>query len=179
MTEVAFEGPPLVEPADDTSPVTAIFISPSQDLANSSSAPITDWPGTPSTSTKRKALASFVKCFPGVNEDVLLLVLEEFNYDSTLAWDTIALPANRDAAVDSLYDAFPHVPRSMVKDTWTERPGQYLNVFYSLVLEYNPLWRPKTPRVSALSLSPPRRPRWSSSPMATSRSRRKPTGGEP
>ena len=155
MTEVAFDGAPLVELTDDTSPVTAIFISPSQDLANASSAPITDWPGTPPTLMKREALASFVTCFPGVNEDILLLILEEFNYDSTLAWDTIILPANRDAAIDSLYDAFPHVPKSVVNDAWTERPGQYINVFYSLVLEHHPLWRPKAPKTSALSLSPP------------------------
>ena len=155
MTEVAFDGPPLVELADDTSPVTAMFISPSQDIANSSSAPITDWPGTPSTSTKREALASFVKSFPDINEDILLLILEEFNYDSTLAWDTIILPANRDAAIDSLYDAFPHVPRSVVNTAWSERPGQYINVFHSLVLVHHPLWRPRTPVTSALTLSPP------------------------
>ena len=155
MTEVAFDGAPLVELADDTSPVTAILVSPSQDLANSSSAPITDWPGTPSISTKREALASFVKCFPGVNEDILILILEEFNYDNTLAWDTIILPANRNSALDSLFDAFPHVSKSVVKDAWSERPGQYINVFYSLVLAHHPLWRPTAPKTSALSLSPP------------------------
>ena len=155
MAEVAFDGAPLVELTDDTSPITAIFISPSQDLANASSAPVTDWPGTPPTSTKREALASFVKQFPGTNEDVLLLVLEEFNYDHVLAFDTIIVPTNGDAAVDSLYDAFPQVPRSVINDAWTERPGQYLHIFYSLVLEHHPLWRPATHKTSALSLSPP------------------------
>ena len=158
MAEVAFDGAPLVELIDDTSPVTAIFISPSQDLANASSAPITDWPGTPSTSTKRDALASFVKSFPGVNEDVLLLILEEFNYDCTLAWGTINLTADYSAAIDSLCNAFPHVPRSTINDAWSERPGQYINVFHSLVLEHHPLWHPKAPKASALSLSPPTAP---------------------
>ena len=155
MVDVSLDGPPIVEVADDASPVTAIFISPSQDLANSSSAPITDWPGTPSISTKREALASFVKSFPDVNEDILVLILEEFNYDTTLAWDTIILPANSDAAIDSLYDAFPHIPKSVVNASWAERPGQFINVFYSLVLEHHPLWRPQAPKTSALSLSPP------------------------
>ena len=155
MTEVTFDGAPLVELTDDTSPVTAFFVSPSQDLANASSAPITDWPGTPSTSTKRDALASFVKQFPGTNEDILLLILEEFNYNHVLAYDTIIVPSNGDAAVDSLYDAFPQVPKSVINDAWTDRPGQYLHIFYSLVLEHHPLWRPATHKTSALSLSPP------------------------
>ena len=155
MADVAFDGAPLVELTDDTSPITAVFISPSQDLANASSAPITDWPGTPPTSTKREALASFVKKFPGVNEDILLLILEEFNFDVNLAWDTIIPTADYDAALNSLYNAFPHVPKSTINDAWSERPGQYINVFYSLVLEHHPLWRPKAPRTSALSLSPP------------------------
>ena len=155
MAEVAFDGAPLVELIDDTSPVTAILISPSQDIANSSSAPITDWPGTPPTSTKREALASFVKSFPNANEDILILILEEFNYDSALAWNTINITADYGAALGSLYNAFPHVPRSSIDDAWSERPGQYINIFHSLVLEHHPLWRPKAPKTSALSLSPP------------------------
>ena len=118
-------------------------------------APITDWPSTPTTSMKREALESLVKRFPGANEDTLLLVLEEFGYDSILAQDTILLPRNRDAAIDSLYDAFPKVPRLIINDAWAERPGQYLHVFHSLMLEYHPLWRPEPPKPSALSLSPP------------------------
>ena len=155
MVDVSLDGPPIVEIADDTSPVTAVFISPSQDLANSSSAPVTDWPSTPPIDRKREALSSFVKVFKHTNEDVLLLVLEEFGYDTTLAYDTIALPVNGDAAVDSLYGAFPQAPKSAINDAWSERPGQYLHIFYSLLLEYHPLWRPKTPKQSALSLSPP------------------------
>ena len=152
---MAFDSPPLVELTDDTSPVTAIFVSPSQDLANSASAPVTDWPSTPPIDRKRAALSSFAKRFPRTNEDVLLLILEEFGYDEVLAYDTVMLPANRDAAIDSLYDAFPHVPKSIVNDAWTNHPGQYMHVFYSLVLDYHPLWRPKPPKQSALTLSPP------------------------
>ena len=155
MTEVAFDGAAVVELIDDTSPVTAVFISPSQDLANSSSAPVTDWPSTPPIDKKRAALSSFAKRFRNTNEDVLLLILEEFGYNEVLAYDTIVLPVNRDAAIDSLYDAFPHVPKPVINNAWSDRPGQYYKVFYSLVLEYHPLWRPEPPRQSALTLSPP------------------------
>ena len=155
MVDVSLDGPPIVELADDTSPVTAIFISPSQDLANSSSAPVTDWPSTPPIDKKRAALSSFAKRFTGTNKDALLLILEEFGYDADLAYDTVVATVSYDAAIDSLYAAFPQAPKAAINDAWADWPGQYMHVFYSLLLEYHPQWRPKTPKQSALSLSPP------------------------
>src|SRR5258706_13770398 len=49
-------------------------------ITNWSSAPITDWPATPSSYQKREALATLSLHCPHVNEDVLIIALEEHNF---------------------------------------------------------------------------------------------------
>ena len=55
-------------------------ISPETAITAWSSAPITDWPATPTSYTRREALLKLSKLCPKVNEDILLLALEEHDF---------------------------------------------------------------------------------------------------
>src|SRR5258706_10717781 len=73
----------------DAAPPTPLNISPNTAATNWSSAPVTDWPSTPTSFQKREALATLSKRCPLVNEDVLLVALEELNFDVDSAADLL------------------------------------------------------------------------------------------
>ena len=55
-------------------------VSPNMAITNWSSAPITDWPATPTSFQRQEALAKLSKRCPHINEDVLIITLEEHNF---------------------------------------------------------------------------------------------------
>src|SRR5258706_9277107 len=132
----------------DTSPNTAI--------TNWSSAPITDWPATPTSFQKREALAKLSKCCPHINEDVLIIALEEHNFIVEDATDLLLGIDMDDALSAFLVKVFPKVPRAIIDDRVSNCYGHYLETFTTLVKEFHPYWNPHPHTLpSALSLSPP------------------------
>src|SRR5258706_11100391 len=85
-------------------------------LTNWSSAPITDWPATPSSFQKREALATLSKRCPHVNEDMLLIALEEHNFVVEDATNLLLGVGMDDALSAFLVKVFPKVPRSIIDD---------------------------------------------------------------
>src|SRR5258706_16260947 len=91
-------------------------ISPNTAITNWSSAPITDWPSTPSSFQKREALAALSKCCPLVNEEVLLIALEEHNFVVDDAADLLLGVGMDDAMSAFLVRVFPQVPHHVIND---------------------------------------------------------------
>ncbi len=81
-----------------------------------SSAPITDWPSTPTSFQKREALATLSKRCPLVNEDVILIALEELNFDVDSAADLLLGVDMDDAMSAFLFKVFPLVPRQVITE---------------------------------------------------------------
>src|SRR5258706_1626466 len=131
-------------------------ISPNTAITNWSSAPITDWPSTPSSFQKREALASLSKRCPLVNEEVLLIVLEEHNFVVANAADLLLGVGMDDAMSAFLIKVFPQVPCRVINDHLSTCYRRYFETFTSLVKEFHPYWNPRPLALpSALSLSPP------------------------
>src|SRR5258706_2720917 len=125
-------------------------------ITNWSSAPITDWPATPSSHQKTEVLATLSKCCPHVNEDVLIITLEEHNFVVEDATDLLLGVSMDDAMSAFLVKVFPKVHRSIIDDRLSNCYGRYLETFVSLVKEFHPYWNPHPHALpSALSLSPP------------------------
>src|SRR5258706_4073683 len=148
----AIPSAPLVSASD----VTVATISPNTAITNWSSAPITDWPSTPTSFQKREALATLSKRCPLVNEDVILIALEELNFDVDSAADLL-LGINMDDAMTAfLVKVFPQVPCQIIIDRIAACYGRYFETFSSLVKEFHPYWNPRPLGLpSALTLSPP------------------------
>src|SRR5258706_22362 len=100
-------------------------------ITNWSSAPITDWPATPSSFQKREALAALSKRCPHVNEDVLIIALEEHNFVVDDATDLLLGIGMDDAMSAFLIKVFPKVPRSIINDQLSNCYGRYLEMFAS------------------------------------------------
>ncbi len=125
-------------------------------ITNWSSAPITDWPATPSSYQKREALATLSLHCPHVNEDVLIIALEEHNFVVEDATNLLLGVGMDDAMSAFLVKVFPKVPRSIIDDRLSNCYGHYFETFVSLVKEFHPYWNPHPHALpSALSLSPP------------------------
>ena len=162
------DSPPAVEPwlagnytaATPAPPVapTALDVSPDTAVTNWSSAPVTDWPATPTSYAKREALVAISKIFPNTNEDILLLALEEHDFNVTDAVDLLAGTGMDDPMTTFLVRVFPRVQRSVIDQEVADCYGRYLNVFSQMVMKYHEYWKPHPdPTTSALSLSPPAR----------------------
>ena len=133
-------------------------ISPETVLTAWSSAPITDWPATPTSYTRREALLKLSKLCPKVNEDILLLALEEHDFVVSDAAETLAGTGSDDAITSFLVKVFPGVPRQTIDMEVAKCYGRYMEVFSSMVMKYHSYWKPHPdPTTSALSLSPPTR----------------------
>ena len=148
-----------VEP-NPTPPVaqTGTNISPDTAVTNWSSAPVTDWPATPTSFARREALVSISKICPKINKDILLLALEEHNFNVNDAVDLLTGTGMDDAMTTFLTRVFPGVPRVTIEIEVAECYGKYLNVFSRMVMKYHSYWKPHPdPTTSALSLSPPAR----------------------
>ena len=131
-------------------------ISPDTAVTNWSSAPVTDWPSTPSAHTKREALLAISKVFPRTNEDILMLALEEHDFNVTDACDLLAGTGMDDAMISFLTKVFPGIGREVIDKEVEECYGRYLHVFSRMVMKYHSYWKPHPdPTTSALSLSPP------------------------
>src|SRR5258706_16434959 len=140
--------PAAIAPVDTISPNTAITAW--------SSAPITDWPSTPTSFQKREAFATLSKRCPLVNEDVLLVALEELNFDVDSAADLLLGVDMDDAMTAFLVKVFPQVPRQVIVDRITACYGRYFETFSSLVKEFHPYWNPRPLGLpSALTSVPP------------------------
>ena len=133
-------------------------ISPETILTTWSSAPITDWPATPTSYTRREALLKLSKLCPKVNEDILLLALEEHDFVVSDAAETLTGTGSDDAVTSFLVKVFPGVPRQTIDMEVAKSYGRYMEVFSSMVMKYHSYWKPHPdPTTSALSLSPPAR----------------------
>ena len=131
-------------------------ISPDTTVTNWSSAPVSDWPATPTSYAKREALAAISKACPKINEDVLLLALEEHDFNVNDALDLLTGAGMDDSMVTFLVRVFPGVHRSVIDQEVADCYGKYWNVFSRMVMKYHKYWRPHPdPTTSALSLSPP------------------------
>ena len=131
-------------------------VSPDTAITNWSSAPVTDWPSTPTAHTKREALLAISKMFPRANEDILLLALEEHDFDVQDAYDLLAGVGMDDAMITFLTRVFPGVGRDIIDKEVEECYGRYVNVFSRMVMKYHSYWKPHPdPTTSALSISPP------------------------
>src|SRR5258706_223843 len=117
---------------------------------------LTAWPSTPTSFQKREALAALSKRCPLVNEDVILIALEELNFDVDSAADLLLGVDMDDAMSAFLFKVFPQVPRRVVTDRIAACYGRYFETFSSLVKEFHPYWNPRPlGSPSALTLSPP------------------------
>ena len=135
-----------------------VNISPDTAVTNWSSAPVTDWPATPTTYTKQEALIAISKVCPKINEDILLLALEEHDFNVNDALDLLAGTGMDEAMTTFLIKAFPGVRREVIDQEIADCYGKYLYVFSRMVMKYHAYWRPHPdPTTSALSLSPPAR----------------------
>src|SRR5258706_3184946 len=160
-TLTALSVPGGVAPQDATmivAPSAPLDVSPNTAITNWSSAPLTAWPSTPTSFQKREALATLSKRCPLVNEDVILIALEELNFDVDSATDLLLGVDMDDAMSAFLFKVFPQVPRQTIIKRIAECYGRYFEPFSSLVKEFHPYWntRPLGPP-SALALSPPTR----------------------
>src|SRR5258706_7996538 len=139
---------------ESTYPITTT--SQNMAITNWSSAPITDWPATPSSFQMREALATLSKHCPHVNEDMLIITLEEHNFVVDDATDLLLGIGMDDAMSAFLVKVFPKVPHSIIDDRLSNCYGHYLETFASLVREFHPYWNPHLLTLpSAMSLSPP------------------------
>src|SRR5258706_1271012 len=102
--------------------------SPNMDVVNWSSAPITDWPATPSSFQKREALATLSKRCPHVNEDVLIIALEEHNFVVEDATDLLLGVGMDDAMSAFLVKVFLGVPHSILEDRVSKGYGCYFEM---------------------------------------------------
>src|SRR5258706_7150847 len=137
-------------------PLNPLYISPNTAITNWSSAPISNWPATPTSFQKREALATLSKCCPRVNEDMLIIALEVHNFVVEDATDLLLGISMDDALSAFLVKVFPKVPRSIIDDRVTNCYGRYFDTFASLVKEFHPFWNPHPDALpSVLSLSPP------------------------
>ena len=137
---------------------SGVNISPDTAVTNWSSAPVTDWPATPTSYAKREALVSISKIFPRTNEDILLLALEEHDFNVNDAVDLLAGTGMDDPMTTFLVRVFPRVKREIIDREISDCYGKYLNVFLRMVMKYHDYWKPHPdPTTSALSLSPPTR----------------------
>ena len=135
---------------DDTSPETV--------LTAWSSTPITDWPATPTSYTRREALLKLSKLCPKVNEDILLLALEEHDFVVNDAAELLTGVGSDDAMTSFLVKVFPGVSKPTIDDEVAKCYGRYMEVFSKMVMKYHSYWKPHPdPTTSALSLSPPTR----------------------
>src|SRR5258706_15737277 len=91
-------------------------VSPNTAITNWSSAPITDWPATPTSFQRREALATLSKRCPCINEDVLIIALEEHNFVVEDAADLLLGIDMDDALSAFLVKVFPKVPRAIIDD---------------------------------------------------------------
>ena len=133
-------------------------ISPETVLTAWSSAPITDWPATPTLYTRREALLKLSKLCPKVNEDILLLALEEHDFVVNDAAELLTGTGSDDAMVSFLVKVFPGVPRKEIDAEVAKCYGRYMEVFSKMVMKHHSYWKPHPdPTTSALSLSPPTR----------------------
>ena len=133
-------------------------ISPETAITTWSSAPITDWPATPTSYTRHEALLRLSKLCPKVNEDILLLALEEHDFDVNDATELLTSVGSDDAVTSFLVKVFPGVPRPTIDEEVTSSYRKYMEVFSKMVMEYHSYWKPHPdPTTSALSLSPPTR----------------------
>src|SRR5260370_24535289 len=85
-------------------------VSPNMAITNWSSAPITDWPATPTSFQKREGLASLSKRCPLINDNVLLIALEEHNFFVDDAADLLLGVGIDDARSPILLEVFPQLP---------------------------------------------------------------------
>ena len=145
-------------PINPPAVTTGTNISPDTAVTNWSSAPVTDWPATPTSHTKRAALATVSKACPKINEDIILLALEEHDFNVNDALDLLTGAGMDDSMVTFLVRVFPGVHRSIIDKEIADCYGRYWNVFSRMVMKYHAYWRPHPdPTTSALSLSPPAR----------------------
>ena len=133
-------------------------ISPETVLTAWSSAPITDWPVTPTSYTRQEALLKLSKLCPKVNEDILLLALEEHDFVVNDAAELLTGVGSDDAVTSFLIKVFPGVPKQTIDEEVAKCYGRYMEVFSKMVMKYYSYWKPHPdPTTSALSLSPPTR----------------------
>ena len=133
-------------------------VSPETIITAWSSAPITDWPATPTSYTRREALLKLSKMCPKVNEDILLLALEEHDFVVNEAAELLTGVRSDDAMTSFLVRVFPGVPRQTIDKEVARCYRRYMEVFSKMVMEYHLYWKPHPdPTTSALSLSPPTR----------------------
>lgn len=133
---------------ENTSPDTAV--------TSWSSAPVTNWPATPTSYAKREALRKISRICPKVNEDILLLALEEHDYVVDNAVDLLTGTGMDDSMTTFLVRVFPGVPRATILEEVNKCYRRYLEVFSKMVMKYHSYWKPHPdPTTSALSLSPP------------------------
>ena len=93
-----------------------------------------------------------------VNEDILLLALEEHDFNVDDAAELLTGVGSDDAMTSFLVKVFPGVPRQKIDEEVTRSYGRYMEVFSKMVMEYHSYWKPHLdPTTSALSLSPPTR----------------------
>ena len=131
-------------------------VSPETVLTTWSSAPITDWPATPTSYTRREALLRLSKMCLNVNEDILLLALEEHNFVVDDAANLLTGVGSDDAVTSFLVKVFPGVPRQTIDKEVAGCYRRYMEVFSKMVMKYHSYWKPHLdPTTSALSLSPP------------------------
>src|SRR5258706_675644 len=158
-TLTALSVPGGVAPQDATmivAPSAPLDVSPNTAITNWSSAPLTAWPSTPTSFQKREALATLSKRCPLINEDVILIALEELNFDVDSAVDLLLGIDMDDAMSAFLFKVFLQVPRRVVTDRIAACYGRYFKTFSSLVKEFHPYWHPRPlGSPSALSLSTP------------------------
>ena len=101
---------------------------------------------------------SLSKICPKINEDILLLALEEHDFNVNDAVDLLTGAGMDDAMTSFLTKVFPDVPRVTIEIEIAECYGRYLNVFSRMVMKYHSYWKPHPdPTTAALSLSPPTR----------------------
>ena len=131
-------------------------VSPDTILTAWSSAPVTDWPATPTSYTRREALLKLSKLCLKINEDILLLALEEHNFVVDDAAELLTGVGSNDAVTSFLVKVFPGVPRQTIDEEVARSYGRYMEVFSKMVMKYHSYWKPHPdPTTSALSLSPP------------------------
>ena len=130
--------------------------SPGTAITNWSSAPVTDWPATPTSYARHEALIAISKIFPQTNEDILLLALEEHDFNVDDAVDLLAGTGMDNSMTTFLVRVFPGVKRDIIDKEISDCYGKYLNVFSRMVMKYHSYWKPHPdPTTSALSLTPP------------------------
>ena len=143
---------------DTSNPAEIANASPDTAITNWSSAPVTNWPATPTSYDRREALRAISKRCPKINEDILLLALEEHDFNVDDALDLLTGVGADDAMISFLTKVFPGVPRVTIEIEIAECYGKYFDVFARLVMKFHSYWKPHPdPTTSALSLSPPTR----------------------